>query len=495
MLRLWFRASGTIEDQLHQVDVDEAAEFVPYLPHHPDGSKPLRLMKMETRRISVRDACYDGMQPLRRTGLANRGQKRPSDTLVSPRSVDVDRILGGAKIGSPLGPLAERGPTHNLPVGLRHEHRVVTLVATEPVNLLDEGAGFRVERRRGRPHRFIVDRSYRPRVFNAGDSNCDRGESKTGFLLRGRAPPERSRTDLATTARPTCPSARPGQLFRTTRFGIILVAPDSRSTRSIAQRCRTSLVVLRTRESYFKPHTEELDTRSAKHADLFLGGFGLWTGWSAVHVFSLHGDSCRFRLTSAAPKEKPFWDGRELNRLPAPQLYRRGRSPFVSSELATMPWQRTSYGFTIRLPAARSRAFRWATDYQPDDLHLMGFSARRKVRKLAKETILLTDTFVSNPLGRRPRVRAVKVKLVHRYPRRWMWTGTHMSGPTRHSQFLYELTPVGVNACRLRFTGVQVEHVTHQVTAESMSRRARELTLEDSATWRRLARALNTETR
>lgn len=163
--------------------------------------------------------------------------------------------------------------------------------------------------------------------------------------------------------------------------------------------------------------------------------------------------------------------------------------------LGTMPWQRTTYGFTIRLPAGRGRAFRWATDYQPDDLHLMGISARRKVRTLAKDTILLTDTFVSDPFVRRPRVRAVKVKLVHRYPRRWMWTATHLSGPARNSQFIYELAPAGVHACRLRFTGVQVEHVTHPVTSESMARRARELALEDSGAWRRLAKALDTETR
>jgi hypothetical protein len=149
-----------------------------------------------------------------------------------------------------------------------------------------------------------------------------------------------------------------------------------------------------------------------------------------------------------------------------------------------MALQRTLYRFSVRLPASRERAFRWATDYRPTDLELMGEHGRRTVKKLAENTLLLTDLFTT------PRGRVTKVKLVHLNPDRYIWTSTHVSGPARHSQFLYELLPAGRNACRLHFTGFQVERAGRPGTAREVARRAKELAREDARAWRRLAAAM-----
>jgi hypothetical protein len=154
-----------------------------------------------------------------------------------------------------------------------------------------------------------------------------------------------------------------------------------------------------------------------------------------------------------------------------------------------MPLKRTPYRFSVKLPASRERAFRWATDYRPTDLDLMGEHGRRKVERLAKNTLLLTDVFET------PRGRVTKVKLVHLLPDRYVWTSTHLSGPARYSQFLYELLPGGRNGCRIYFTGLQVEHVARPATGRAVTRRAKELAREDSRAWRRLAAAMAREVR
>ena len=149
-----------------------------------------------------------------------------------------------------------------------------------------------------------------------------------------------------------------------------------------------------------------------------------------------------------------------------------------------MPPLKIEYGFRVTLPASREQAFRWATDYRPDDLALMGENGRRHVERLAKNTLLLTDVF------RTPRGPVTKVKLVHLLPREFSWTNTHLSGPSRHSQFLYEVVAMGRNRSQLRFTGLQVDHPGRRPTPSAAARRARDLAREDSAAWRRLASAM-----
>jgi hypothetical protein len=158
-----------------------------------------------------------------------------------------------------------------------------------------------------------------------------------------------------------------------------------------------------------------------------------------------------------------------------------------------MALQRVTYHFTTKLPVSRARAYRWATDYRPDDLQLGGLKARRRVEPLTTNLILLADSFASDPFSSRPGSRSAKRKLVHLYPDRWAWTATHISGPARHSQFLYELTPRGPRACMLHFTGSQVESVDRPPTRASLAQRARELKREDSQLWARFSEVLSHE--
>jgi hypothetical protein len=152
-----------------------------------------------------------------------------------------------------------------------------------------------------------------------------------------------------------------------------------------------------------------------------------------------------------------------------------------------MPLQRVTYRFTTKLPVSRARAYQWATDYRPNDLKRGGLRASRRAERLTEDLILLTDSFDSDPFNSRPGARSVKKKLVHLYPDQWAWTSTHVSGPARHSQFLYRLTPRGPAACTLHFTGSQVEHVARAPTPLSLRRRARELRQEDSQLWVRFS--------
>jgi hypothetical protein len=158
-----------------------------------------------------------------------------------------------------------------------------------------------------------------------------------------------------------------------------------------------------------------------------------------------------------------------------------------------MPLQRLTYRFTTKLAVPRAQAYRWATDYRPTDLKLAGLSATRKVEKLSEGLILLTDSFDADPFNSRPGARTVKEKLVHLYPDRWSWTSTHISGPARYSQFLYQLTPRGARACALHFTGSQVEQVARSPTRSSIQCRTRRLKQEDSRLWARFAAELAKE--
>ncbi len=152
-----------------------------------------------------------------------------------------------------------------------------------------------------------------------------------------------------------------------------------------------------------------------------------------------------------------------------------------------MPLQCLTYRFSTRLPVSRAPAYRWATDYRPTDLSRVGLKATRQVRYLAENLILLTDRFEVDPFSSRRGVRTVKEKLVHLYPDQWSWTSTHVSGPARYSQFLYELVPRGSAASTLHFTGSQVERTTRPVTRSSIDQRTRRLRREDSKLWARFA--------
>ena len=152
-----------------------------------------------------------------------------------------------------------------------------------------------------------------------------------------------------------------------------------------------------------------------------------------------------------------------------------------------MPLVAFDYRFSVDLPASADAAYRWATDYRPDDLGRMGQTGRRRIERLAEGTILLTDTV------RTTRGTVTKQRLVRLRPRERSWTNTHLAGPTRHSQFLYAIVPRGPRRSTLEFVGLQVERASRSVSASQLARRARTVAREDAATWRRLARAMADE--
>lgn len=143
-----------------------------------------------------------------------------------------------------------------------------------------------------------------------------------------------------------------------------------------------------------------------------------------------------------------------------------------------------AFSFRIRLPASADRAYGWATDYRPDDPKLMGEDGRRTVERLTPDTILLTDTVRSD--GRTMR----RQRLVRLRPKERSWTNTHLAGTRLHSQFLYRIVPVGRNASRLEFTGLQVEYGPRTLTAAQRAGRAKEVRTADRQTWVRLVRAM-----
>ncbi len=145
------------------------------------------------------------------------------------------------------------------------------------------------------------------------------------------------------------------------------------------------------------------------------------------------------------------------------------------------------YAFKVRLPASADRAYRWATDYRPNDPALMGEDGRRTVEKLNADTILLTDTV---RVGRRS---VTKQRLVRLRPEERSWTNTHLAGPVKHSQFLYRIVPLGRNASRLEFTALQIEHGPRKLSAAERARRALEVRKKDRAAWTHLVRAMRAD--
>ncbi len=142
------------------------------------------------------------------------------------------------------------------------------------------------------------------------------------------------------------------------------------------------------------------------------------------------------------------------------------------------------YRFHKRFQVSADAAYGWLTDFQADDLQLMG-GGTREIHRLTPDVYLLIDHV-------RWGGRAVlKAKLVHLYPEDHAWISTYVGGPTNRSQFLYQIEPTGRNRSRFTFTGLQMEPGPRALTGARLARYARQLRDEDSATWTRLTRALH----
>lgn len=144
--------------------------------------------------------------------------------------------------------------------------------------------------------------------------------------------------------------------------------------------------------------------------------------------------------------------------------------------------------FSQRFPFPAKAVFRWATDYQPNDLQLMGHRGKRKIAALPGNAFVLTDT-----LFKTDGAKVTKKKLVRIFPDRLTWTNTHLAGPNRYSQVLYQLVAEGRNRSRLDFMGQHVEART--LAGRELQELAACVRRDDIAIWKNLAHAVGRDLR
>ncbi len=146
------------------------------------------------------------------------------------------------------------------------------------------------------------------------------------------------------------------------------------------------------------------------------------------------------------------------------------------------------YHFTICFNVPARKAFQWCTDYAAGDHELMGKAeATRVVTFIAESTVILTDTFQVE--GR----SVEKQKVVELYPDRLCWNATHLTGPTKYSQFLYEITADDEDESHLDFTGLFLDYKNENLDKTSVKTLARKLRAEDAYGWKLLAKAMEKE--
>jgi hypothetical protein len=146
------------------------------------------------------------------------------------------------------------------------------------------------------------------------------------------------------------------------------------------------------------------------------------------------------------------------------------------------------YHFSQRFPVPASKAYQWCTDYSPEDHALMGdAAAERHITRVTDTTIILTDLFHTS------KGNVEKQKLVQLYPDRLSWISTHLTGPNKYSQFIYEISAEGDGASRLDFTALHLEYEKENLDSEAIKSLAEKLKKEDSETWKLLAKAMAKE--
>ncbi len=141
------------------------------------------------------------------------------------------------------------------------------------------------------------------------------------------------------------------------------------------------------------------------------------------------------------------------------------------------------YDFSQQFDVSAEDAFKWCTDYREDDFSLMGMKGQRQIKKVSDEVIILSDMIHSNGKS------SIKKKLVRLDAKRFFWSNTHLAGPNKHSQFLYQIIPMKSKS-RLEFTGLQINYSKTKLSQKEINMIKREAKEEDSAIWKRLAKAM-----
>ena len=153
-----------------------------------------------------------------------------------------------------------------------------------------------------------------------------------------------------------------------------------------------------------------------------------------------------------------------------------------------MPIRSIRYKFSQHFNVPAEEAYKWCTDYDPNDLPLMGEKGKRKIEWIADDALMLIDSTQKNG------GTLSKKKLVRLFPSTLSWTNTHVAGPYKYSQFLYKIISEGKSASRLEFTGLQLENYEEgdKQNLRSLSSRLRK---EDSGAWKLLAKQLEKDLR
>ncbi len=111
--------------------------------------------------------------------------------------------------------------------------------------------------------------------------------------------------------------------------------------------------------------------------------------------------------------------------------------------------------------------------------------ASRKIEHFTERTVILTDTF-----NVETKSQIEKQKLVQLYPETLFWTSTHISGPAKHSQFIYQITAEGDDTSHLDFTGIFLDYAHKNVSKEGAVKLAEKECKNDAEAWALLAKAM-----
>jgi hypothetical protein len=147
------------------------------------------------------------------------------------------------------------------------------------------------------------------------------------------------------------------------------------------------------------------------------------------------------------------------------------------------------YEFSQHFRVPAEEAYAWCTDYTPNDHALMGLKGNRRFKRLADGTLLLHDTMHS--AGKAVR----KKKLVRLDSKRMTYYNIHLTGPTKHSLYFYQIVPDGDGESRLDYTGYEVYYPKKAPSKKELA----EIAEAESVVWRQdwgnLAKAMEKELR
>jgi len=147
------------------------------------------------------------------------------------------------------------------------------------------------------------------------------------------------------------------------------------------------------------------------------------------------------------------------------------------------------YEFSQHFRVPTAEAFAWATDYSPNDHALMGLKGKRKSTRVSDGAFLLEDTIY-------PSGKAVKkVKLVRTDPKRLTYYNIHLTGPTKHSLYFYEIVPDGDGESTLNYTGYEVFYPKKAPTKKQLAEMAEAEAVSWRKEWGNLARAMERDLR